>query len=80
MGALVGIISRCTLTIEACHRKQPNKSKLALYKPLLYFYNHLNQVTVHKYVTRWSISVIKVGMSYVGVKTHGHVSAAKKAV
>ena len=30
MAAIVSIVSRCGLTIEACHRKQPNKSKLEL--------------------------------------------------
>ena len=43
MAAIVGIISRCGLRIEACHRNQPNKSKLALYKPLLCLYSHLKQ-------------------------------------
>ena len=37
MAAIVGIISRHGLTIKAHHRNQPNKSKLALYKPLLHF-------------------------------------------
>ena len=35
MAAIVGIVSRRGLRIEACHRNQPNKSKIALYKPLL---------------------------------------------
>ena len=30
-----GIVSRCGLTVEVCHRNQPNKNKLVLYKPLL---------------------------------------------
>ena len=30
MVAIVGIIIRCGLTIEVCHRNQPNKSKLVL--------------------------------------------------
>ena len=33
---IVGIISRHCLTIEACLADQPNKSKLALCKPLLH--------------------------------------------
>ena len=41
MVAMVGIISRHDLTIEAHHINQPNKTKVALYKPLLHFYNHL---------------------------------------
>ena len=35
MVAVDGIISRHGFIIEACHRNQPNKSKLALYKPFL---------------------------------------------
>ena len=48
MAALVGIVSMHDLTIDACHRKQPDKSKLALYKPLLHFYSHLCKTPVHK--------------------------------
>ena len=44
MTVIVGIISRCGLTIEAHLRNQPNKSKLALCKPLIYFYSHLKQL------------------------------------
>ena len=37
MAAIVGIDipGRFGLRIEVCHRNQPNKSKLSLYKPLL---------------------------------------------
>ena len=35
MAAIVGVISRRGYYIDVCHRKQLNKSKLALYKPLL---------------------------------------------
>ena len=45
--AIVGIVSRHDLTIEACHRNQPNKSKQALYKPLLH-YNHLKHLYIRK--------------------------------
>ena len=38
MAAIVGIDNRRGLRIEVRHRTQPNKSKLALYKPILYFY------------------------------------------
>ena len=41
MAAIVSIISRRGLTIEARHRNQPNKSKLSLYKPLLCLYKPL---------------------------------------
>ena len=37
MATVVGIVSKRGLTIEACHRNQPNKNKLALYKLLLHF-------------------------------------------
>ena len=43
MAALVDIVSRHGLRIGARRRNQPNKSKLALYKPLLCLYSHLKQ-------------------------------------
>ena len=43
MVAVVGIVSKRGLRIEAHHKNQPNKSKLALYKPLLCLYSHLKQ-------------------------------------
>ena len=46
MAAIFGINSRRGLRIEACHRNQPNKSKVALYKPLLHFYSHLKQLYI----------------------------------
>ena len=33
MAVIVGITSMHGLIIKTCHRNQPNKSKLALYKP-----------------------------------------------
>ena len=56
MAAIVGIVNRCCLTIEArctC-RSQPNKSKLALYKPLLHFYSHLKQLYISNKTERFS--------------------------
>ena len=38
--AVVGVISRHSLSSDACRRNQSNKSKLVLYKPLL---SHLNK-------------------------------------
>ena len=35
MADVVITVSRYGLRIEACHKNQPNKSKLALYNPLL---------------------------------------------
>ena len=43
MAAIVGIVSRRGLRIEARRRSQPNKSKPALYKPLLRLHSHLKQ-------------------------------------
>ena len=43
MAAIVDIVSRRGLRIGARHRNKPNKSKLALYKPLLRLYSHLKQ-------------------------------------
>ena len=42
--AIVSIIGKGSLRNEASHRNQSNKSKLALYKPLLHFYNHLKEL------------------------------------
>ena len=44
MVAIVSIVSRRGLRDEARRRNRPNKNKLALYKPLLYFYSHLKQL------------------------------------
>ena len=47
MAAIVGIISRRGPRIEERCRNQPNKGKLALYKPLLlHFYSHLEQLYI----------------------------------
>ena len=54
MAAIVGIISRHGLNIEAHHRKQPNISKLSLYKPLLHFYNHLKQLYLSNKIKHFS--------------------------
>ena len=43
VAAIVGIISRHGLRIEAHHRNQSSKSKLSLYKSILHFYSHLKQ-------------------------------------
>ena len=59
MASVVGI-SRRGLSIDAHHGNQTNKNKLALYQPLLSFY----QSVVNKYVTRWNTSVIKMSVMY----------------
>ena len=52
--AIVNIISRHSLRIGARHRNQPNKSKLALYKPLLRLYSHLKQSYISNKTKRFS--------------------------
>ena len=52
MTAAVDIISRGDIRINACCRSQPNKSKLALYKPLLY----IKYLSVGPYVRNTIIS------------------------
>ena len=54
MAAIVSIVTRCGLRIEAPHRNQTNKSKLALYKPLLHFYSHLKQLYISNKMERFS--------------------------
>ena len=54
MAAIVGIVSRRGLRIEARHKNQPNKSKLVLYKPLLRLYSHLKQPYVSNKMKRFS--------------------------
>ena len=54
MVAIVGIISRCNLRNEVRCRNQPNKSKLALYKPLLHFYSHLKQLYISNKMEQFS--------------------------
>ena len=54
MAAIVGIVSRRGLINEARHRNQPNKSKLALYKPLFHLYSHLKQLYMSNKTERFS--------------------------
>ena len=44
MAIVVGIVSGCGINIHTRHGNLPNKSKLALYKPLLHCNNHLKQL------------------------------------
>ena len=41
VAVVVGIVSRCGLSIDACCENQPNKHKLALYKLSIHFNNTL---------------------------------------
>ena len=54
MAAILSIVTRHGLRIEVHHRNQPNKSKLALYKPLLHFYSHLKQLYISNKMERFS--------------------------
>ena len=54
MAAIVGIVSRRGHRIESRCRNQPNKSKLALYKPLLRLYSHLKQPPISNKTKRFS--------------------------
>ena len=54
MAAIVDIVSRRGLRIEVRHRNQANKSKLALYKPLLCLYSHLKQPYISNRTKRFS--------------------------
>ena len=54
MAAIIGIVSSHGLRFEACCRNQPNKSKLAVYKPLLHFYSHLKQLYISNKMEHFS--------------------------
>ena len=72
MAAIVGIVSRHGLKIEARRRNQTNKSKLALYKPLLCLYSHLKQPPISNKMKRFSY---KGGC---GVHRHSRIEAFKR--
>ena len=72
MVAIVSINSRRGLRIEAHHRNQPNKSKLALYKSLLHFYSHLEQLYISNKTEHFSY---KGGC---GMRGRTHIEAFKK--
>ena len=57
MAAIVSIISRHGFTIEAHCRNQPNKSKLALYKPLFHFYINIKQLYISQNKERFSYKI-----------------------
>ena len=72
MAAIVSIVSRRDLRNEMCCRNQPNKSKLALYKPLLDFYSHLKQLYMSNKTERFSY---KDGC---GMRGHTHIEVIKR--
>ena len=51
MAAVVRIVSEYGFNIDAHHKNQPNKSKLALYKPLICFNSCLKQSFLVHYET-----------------------------
>ena len=69
MAAEVDIVSRRGLRIEAHRRNQPNKSKLALYKPLLCLYSHLKQSYISNKPERFS---------YKGVPGRARIEAVQR--
>ena len=72
MAAIDGIVSRRGLRNKAHHRNQPNKSKLALYKPLLHFYSHLKQLYINNRTEHFSY---KGGY---GVQGHTYIEGIKR--
>ena len=64
MPAVLSIVSRHGVIIEACCRNQLNHSKLALCKSLLYFFNHLKQLYIYHKTEHFSC---KVGVAYLGL-------------
>ena len=44
--AFISLVYRLGLIIKQHHINQPNKSKLALYNPLLHFYSQLKQLYI----------------------------------
>ena len=72
MAAIVNIVSKRGLKNEAHHRNQLNKSKLALYKPLVYFYSNLKQLYMSNKTEHFSY---KGGY---GVHRHTCIDAIKR--
>ena len=72
MAAIVGIVSRRGLRIEVCRRNQANKSKLALYKPLLCLYSHLKQPYISNRMKRFSYKGKR------GMRGRTHIEALKR--
>ena len=72
MAAIVGIVSRRGLRIEACCRKQANKSELVLYKPLLCLYSHLKQPYISNRVKCFSYKGVR------GMRGRKHIEAFKR--
>ena len=72
MAVIVDIVSRRGLRIGAHHRNQPNKSKLALYKPLLRLYSHLKQPYISNKMKHFSYKGAH------GVREHACIKAFQR--
>ena len=72
MAAIVDIVSRRGLRIEARRRNQPNKSKLALHKPLLRLYSHLKQPYISNKTERFSYKGVR------GVRGRARIEAFQR--
>ena len=66
------VVSRHGLTIEAHRKNQPNKSKLALYKPLLHFYSQLKQLYISNKMECFSYK------GECGIHGHMHIGMFKE--
>ena len=74
MVAVVNIVSSHDLNIDVHCKSQPNRSKLALYKPLIHIYSCLHSKTIHfSYKSRSgvhgchtciSVFIRRVGLGY----------------
>ena len=73
VAAVVGIVSRRGLSIDACHEKQPSKYKLALYKQSIHFNCSLKQLYISR---RWRPPVIKVVVAWC-VSRHLKITLSK---
>ena len=57
--------------VEANHKMQPNNTTKVLYKPLILLKASFKTIKYfYKYVTKWSASLIKVGVVYIHVLRH----------
>ena len=72
IAAIVDIVSRCSHSIYACHRNQPHKSKLVLYKPSIHSNSHLKQFYISNKMKHFSY---KGGC---GVHGYTHIKVFKK--
>ena len=70
MAAVVNIVSRRDLSINACHTNQPNRNKLALYKLLIHIYSCFKKLQIHNKAIHFSY---KGGCGMHGRHTHVYV-------